>query len=482
MAAGRKIVLKHGSWLYSPSKPIAVGSFGRVFSGKSPDGRVVAIKQLDATGLGLEQREMRIADELVGRAYSHVIPILDYGIDAKTGGYFIVMPRAEMDLEAYVKANGAQSAAAAVRIVEQIALGLSEIALVHRDLKPKNVLLQGAAWKIADFGIARFVEEQTSAHTLKQHLSPGYAAPEQWRLEKATRATDVYALGCIAHFLLTGAPPFGGPDRDDFSRQHLEEPPPVLPVDPGLRQLIALCLSKPAAGRPDIASVLRTIAALKRTDGNAPSPKLLQIGAVDAQERTEEQAREAARARAQRERKELIAEGRRRLVQSIDLLVSSIREATPTSQYFPDISELRLRNGCLFWRGVAPFEQEVFARSGKKIACGAIIGAVQGEKGSFPGQSANLWFADWEGDGSYRWWEVAYISLTGQPRVSPFGVEHADDLVRVDQAHGAVLGVFQVSGQPTPIEGEHQQSFILRWQERLAEAATRPLGPIPQRW
>ncbi|MGB7208260.1 MAG: hypothetical protein WBD27_06355, partial [Pyrinomonadaceae bacterium] len=234
--------------------------------------------------------------------------------------------------------------------------------------------------------------------------------------------------------------------------------------------------------RPDVPSVLKAIAALNRPHGNAPSPKLLQIGALDAEERAAEQAREASRARALRERKDLIEEGRRRLAEIQTALISSVREATPTARYLPDIGELRLRNGCLFCHALPPFDEEVYARSGKKIACGAIIGAVQGEEGSFPGQSANLWFADWEGTGSFQWWEVAYISLTGQPRVSPFGVREPADFVRVDQAHGAGMGVFQISGLPVPIEGEHHGPFLLRWQERLAEVASRPLGPVPRRW
>jgi len=74
------------------------------------------------------------------------------------------------------------------------------------DLKPDNILYHDGKWKIADFGIARFVEEATASNTLKEFLSPWYAAPEQWRLERATHGTDVYALGCIAFCLLTGKP------------------------------------------------------------------------------------------------------------------------------------------------------------------------------------------------------------------------------------------------------------------------------------
>lgn len=86
------------------------------------------------------------------------------------------------------------------------------------------MLLHDGKWKIADFGIARFVEDATSAHTVREFLSPQYAAPEQWIGERATQATDVYALCCVAYTLLTGEPPFPGPD---YQRQHTSESPPV---------------------------------------------------------------------------------------------------------------------------------------------------------------------------------------------------------------------------------------------------------------
>ena len=70
----RRIALKLGPWVYYPRDLIAKGGFGQVFSGTSPEGTSVAIKQLDATGLGLDQREMRIADEVVGHSHPHVIP------------------------------------------------------------------------------------------------------------------------------------------------------------------------------------------------------------------------------------------------------------------------------------------------------------------------------------------------------------------------------------------------------------------------
>src|SRR5512145_1867623 len=91
----------------------------------------------------------------------------------------------------------------------QIIRGLQEVQdLVHRDLKPDNILFHQGKWKIADFGIAKFVADATSDKTLKGWMSVHYAAPEQWRSERATNATDIYALGCIGYCLICGTPPF----------------------------------------------------------------------------------------------------------------------------------------------------------------------------------------------------------------------------------------------------------------------------------
>src|SRR5207249_9510398 len=83
--------------------------------------------------------------------------------------------------------------------------------IVHRDLKPENVLLLGDSWCLADFGISRYAEATTAPDTQKFALSPPYAAPERWRAERASSATDVYSLGVIAYEMLSGSRPFPGP-------------------------------------------------------------------------------------------------------------------------------------------------------------------------------------------------------------------------------------------------------------------------------
>lgn len=185
---------------YDPTRPLGKpGGFGQVFAGKTSEGGEVAIKKLHVSVADAAHREMRIVDELKKRSFEHVIPFIDGGEDADSGGYFVVMPKADKSLQSMIDTNGSFTTTDVTPILFQIAKGLSEVGdLVHRDLKPDNVLFHDGKWKIADFGIARFVQEVTASNTLKDYLSPLYASPEQWRSERATHATDVYALGCIS--------------------------------------------------------------------------------------------------------------------------------------------------------------------------------------------------------------------------------------------------------------------------------------------
>src|SRR5258708_40144833 len=102
----------------------------------------------------------------------------------------------------------------AVNILLDVAEALASLEkdVVHRDLKPENILFYQGHWCLADFGIARYAEATTSPDTHKYSFTPPYAAPEQWRFERATPATDVYAFGVTAFELLQGHRPFRGTD------------------------------------------------------------------------------------------------------------------------------------------------------------------------------------------------------------------------------------------------------------------------------
>ena len=161
---------------------------------------------------------------------------------------------------------------------------------MHRDLKPENVLWWRGAWHLADFGIARYAEQTTSPDTRKFAMTAEYAAPEQWRFERATGATDVYALGIIAYELLSGSLPFPGPTWEDFYEQHLRRPAPALDhVPASLAGVVANCLMKEPDARPAPARLLG------RLDLSQPAPsgaaaRLQQMGLNATQHAVEESA------------------------------------------------------------------------------------------------------------------------------------------------------------------------------------------------
>ena len=145
------------------------------------------------------KREINIASELIGKKLSHVIPILDAGLDEGSGLYYVVMSLAETCLAERIRASGPVSDSEAIQILSDITHGLLDLPqIVHRDLKPANVLWHDGKWKLADFGISKLVEDASTQNTMQAFWSAPYAAPEQWREEIATYATDIYALGAVS--------------------------------------------------------------------------------------------------------------------------------------------------------------------------------------------------------------------------------------------------------------------------------------------
>jgi eukaryotic-like serine/threonine-protein kinase len=174
--------LPHGEWQFDPKQPLgAAGRFGQVFAGTGIEGVAVAVKQLKLTASQAAHRELQIADRLMTRALSHVIPTLDAGQDAESDRYYVVMPRAERSPQDQLTASGALVVVDAIKVLLEISDGLIEAAdIVRRDPKPANVLWHDGRWKIADFGIAGFVEDSTSANTVREseveHLDGAVAA------------------------------------------------------------------------------------------------------------------------------------------------------------------------------------------------------------------------------------------------------------------------------------------------------------------
>ena len=237
------------------------------------------------------------------------MPVLDSG--ETDSDYVLVMPRADKSLRTHLGAHGKLNEADAVSVLRDIAAALEDLDghVVHRDLKPENVLYLHGFWCLADFGISRYAEATTAEDTRKYSMTGPYAAPEQWRFERATAATDVYALGIMAYEMLAGVRPFAGPD---FRDQHLHEVPRALKgVSGPLGALVDQCLHKEPGHdhRRPISDVDLLQWAGK---GCARGSGRLQQAHHDAVIQQAESQSVAARAETARERQERLSEDARR--------------------------------------------------------------------------------------------------------------------------------------------------------------------------
>ena len=232
--------------------------------------RKVAVKVLRpdlSASLGSERflREIRIAAQL---QHPHVLTVFDSG---EAGGFlYYVMPYIEGEtLRAKLVRDGQLPVGDAVRILREIADALAYAhgrGVVHRDMKPENVMLSGRHASVMDFGVAKAVNEATGRQNLTTIGvaigTPTYMAPEQATADPNTdHRADIYAVGVIAYELLTGRPPFSGITPQAVLAAHVTQAPaPVshgrATVPPALAELVMRCLEKNPADRPQRASEL----------------------------------------------------------------------------------------------------------------------------------------------------------------------------------------------------------------------------------
>ena len=478
-----EIRLQRGRWTYDESKLLGPpGGFGTVYLGFSPNGDEVAVKRLHKDASELAHREMEIADKLIGREFNHVLPFLDAGLDPDTDSYFLVMPKAEKDLKVELGLVGKFDEDKAVPILKEIISGLLEIPeLVHRDLKPANILFHEGKWKIADFGIARFVEEATSSQTLKGCLSYQYAAPEQWQYLHATNATDIYSLGCIGYALLTGSPPFSGPEESDYKDQHLNQSPPTLSdTSSRLRSLLSIMLRKEPETRPDLIRVEKTLKSLEEA-GRGEPPRgagfdaLARAGAADAELLSHREAEEARVKSEQENRSSIAKQGFVILHEILQELVDAIREGAPTAVVNEKAQECRiaLGMGILEWKEIntnTPIPRDAFSNCRWDVVAGIAIRVIQNTPRG-PGWGSNLWYLKREHEESFRWNEVAYMDLSLAQRrrqYIPFEILSFED---ADYAASHITHIYQIAYGPKFIDDEDKEDFIERWLERLSKAS-----------
>ena len=246
---------------YRIEETLGRGASATVYrAAREPDGEIVALKifRADLADDPVYARrilhEVRAAGEVDHR---HLVPILDSGI--ANGCRYVAMRYGGVSLADRINDCGAFSVDDSVRIVAHVAAGLNALhlhGLVHRDVKPGNILIdrEGAA-ALGDFGLSKGRGYTTLTRPGQTVGTIDYLAPELVRGEQASAATDIYALGCVAYECLAGRPPFADKSLLRVSMAHLQEEPrdlregrPDLP--PELGRAVVLALAKEPTARP----------------------------------------------------------------------------------------------------------------------------------------------------------------------------------------------------------------------------------------
>jgi tetratricopeptide (TPR) repeat protein len=271
---------------YSLQRELGRGGMATVYLAQDlRHDRPIAVKVLHpelAATLGPErfQREIRVAAQL---QHPQILPVYDSGADA--GVLWFTMPYVEGEtLRQRLQHSGALPVPEALHILSYVARALAYAhrrGVIHRDVKPENVLISQENVFLADFGVAKPVDATANQYLTTAGLvvgTPTYMAPEQAAADPATdHRADIYAFGILAYELLAGEPPFANlPLGLLFAAHASREPEPIArrrpDVPPPLASLIARCLYKDPAERWDSAEALCGV--LQTTALGAPSSSM----------------------------------------------------------------------------------------------------------------------------------------------------------------------------------------------------------------
>jgi hypothetical protein len=262
---------------YTLEEKIGSGGMGSVFRARHAFlRRPTAVKMLNAAmvgegGLARFEREVQLTSRL---NHPNTIAVYDYG-RTPDGVFYYAMEYLEgINLEDLVKRFGPLSEGRALHILQQICGSLAEaheIGLIHRDIKPANIILTMRAGladfvKVLDFGLVKAVDGEEQARLTQANVTvgtPNYMSPEAVeRPDSITALSDIYAIGAVGYYLLTGTPVFSGKTVMDVCMKHVRavpDPPSRRlgrPLSASIEAVILRCLAKDPKDRPASSRVL----------------------------------------------------------------------------------------------------------------------------------------------------------------------------------------------------------------------------------
>lgn len=217
------------------------------------------------------EREARVTADLQS---PHTVYLYDFGTSREGHFYFVMELLDGVSLQKLVQTFGPQPGSRVIHMLRQVCLSLEEAharGMVHRDLKPSNIMackvaLQHDFMKVLDFGLVKSTQAEEFTHLTVDGVSagtPGYIAPEiAMGEERIDGRADLYTLGCVAYYLLTGTLVFTETSPTAMAVAHVQKPPvppserTELPISPDLERIVLQCLAKKPADRPASARAL----------------------------------------------------------------------------------------------------------------------------------------------------------------------------------------------------------------------------------
>jgi tRNA A-37 threonylcarbamoyl transferase component Bud32 len=284
---GRQVSKAREMGSYELTELLGRGGMGEVYKANHRMlARPAAIKLIRPEALGGQDSEAahlavrrfhREAEAAANLRSPHTVEIYDFGVTDDQTLYFVMELLDGMDLEALVKTHGPLPAARVIHILTQVCESLEEAhqaGLVHRDIKPANIhigrlALQRDFVKVLDFGLVKPFEDKNAEQSMATIAgqtpgTPAYMAPEMALSEAVDGRSDIYALGCVAYYLLTAKLVFEADTAVQMIAKHLQNAP-VLPslrtdnhVPRALDKLVLRCLAKSPEDRPQTAAEVAT--------------------------------------------------------------------------------------------------------------------------------------------------------------------------------------------------------------------------------
>ena len=253
------------------------GGMGQVFLGRSPGGRLIAVKVVRAELAGQAEFRHRFAREVAAaRTVSGLFtaPVVDADVDAPVP-WLATAYVPGLSLAEAITRHGPLPATSVLALAAGLAEGLGAIhavGIVHRDLKPPNVLLAEDGPRVIDFGISRAAEATMLTGTGVVFGSPSFMSPEQAQGHQVGPPSDVFSLGAVLTFAATGEGPFGTGSSATLLYRVVFTPPDVGGLPAGLRPLVERCLAKDPAQRPSTNQLLAELNTALPASGWLPAP------------------------------------------------------------------------------------------------------------------------------------------------------------------------------------------------------------------